>query len=141
MEGILRRWLGVEHVFLTDNAQGDEVVMGSQLQDFVDEGFLTFTHEPASRLLVLVRWRCLQAARKRGVNWLANIDLDEYIVLRDGCGRRPCRAQASVAHVGTVQRATHQVCVSYIGVWVPISAVRPAKDTTGVAVQQQTSWR
>lgn len=82
-----RRWLGVEHVFLTDNAQGGEVVMGDQLQDFIDEGFVTFTPEPASGLLGLVRWRCLQAGRARGINWMANIDLDEFIVLRNTCAR------------------------------------------------------
>lgn len=75
------RWLGVDHVYLTENSDPPPEYLVEQLQDFVDEGFLTleFDGEKADQLNIYKR--CMEKYNSK-TSWMAFIDIDEYIVIR-----------------------------------------------------------
>jgi Glycosyl transferase family 2 len=78
------RWLGVEHIYLTENDDRPQQHMQEQLQDFIDEGFLTYNHEstPGGQLKVVgdcIRKHYLE------YDWLSFLDVDEFLVLRNQC--------------------------------------------------------
>ena len=85
------RWLGVEHVYLTENSNPPPEDMVPQLQDFIDSGFLTFRAVARPEFQVMFYRDCMEHHRHKH-NWMAFIDLDEFIVLRK-CAlprSRPC---------------------------------------------------
>eukprot|EP00892_Ulva_mutabilis_P011573 jgi/Ulvmu1/8789/UM048_0044.1 len=74
------RWLGVEHVYLTENANTASLEMQNSLGDFISQGFITYSHEPDKNAQLKVYHDCMrQHYNKHG--WLAFFDLDEYLVL------------------------------------------------------------
>lgn len=93
---IVRRWLGVDRVFLTDNNGVMEALQNrAALADFVRGGFLTLDHEARPAAQEQVNRRCLEQHRAE-VNWLTFFDIDEFLVLRDPCALlcsccAPCR--------------------------------------------------
>jgi hypothetical protein len=99
------RWLGVRQVYLTDNAHlsEGEQLLAPQLQDFITDGFLTYTHDPTPGLVFLTRWRCVNAARGKH-QWMAFIDMDEFIVLRDPCAPVPL---PRLSQTQNLHRAAH----------------------------------
>lgn len=72
------RWLGVDHVFLTENSPQRE--LKSDLQDFVDSSFMTYAWEPYPQAQMMVYYRCMQQRHK--YNWIAFLDSDEFLVVR-----------------------------------------------------------
>lgn len=75
------RWLGVEHIFLTENTRSPSAKLKAQLRDFVDSGFLTHGVETADKAQMKVFYDCaLQNAQD--YNWLAFFDVDEFLILR-----------------------------------------------------------
>lgn len=43
---LYHRWLGFDHIFLTENAKSASKELKAQLSDFIDSGFLTYSLEP-----------------------------------------------------------------------------------------------
>jgi hypothetical protein len=75
------RWLGVEHIYLTENSLQAPEHMAEQLRDFVEEGFVTYDLEREPAAQVKIYYRCMRKAHTR-YNWLAFFDVDEYLMLR-----------------------------------------------------------
>jgi hypothetical protein len=69
---------------LTENADTVPEQMRAQLQDFVDADVLTLEAEPMKGPQMTVYYNCMRA-NYRKYNWLAFIDIDEFLVLRR-CG-------------------------------------------------------
>lgn len=83
------RWLGVEHIYLTENANQTQQQMSEQLHDFIDEGFLTYNHDdtPGGQMKVVsdcIRQHYLE------YDWLSFLDVDEFLVLRNKCASSWC---------------------------------------------------
>lgn len=80
-----RRWLGIDHVFLTDNGSKEGDIMLEQLGSEFDKSFLTLRSELKERAQLPVYAWCAEEQRHR-FNWIAYLDIDEFLVLRDsGC--------------------------------------------------------
>ena len=80
------RWMGVNHVFLTDNGSEDGGSTLAQLGSEFAKSFLTLRAEPQKRAQLPVYAWCAEEQRHR-FNWIAYFDVDEFLVLRDsGCG-------------------------------------------------------
>lgn len=77
-----RRWIGVETVYLTENLPGKPEMRGP-LKQYIDEGFVVYTHEPHPQAQIRVWTSCLQHRAKH--NWIAFFDADEFLILREGC--------------------------------------------------------
>jgi uncharacterized phage-like protein YoqJ len=75
------RWLGVDHVFLTENSYPPPEGLQEQLQFLVDEGFLTLEFDGTKANQLNIYKRCMEEYRHT-TNWMAFIDIDEYIVMR-----------------------------------------------------------
>jgi Glycosyl transferase family 2 len=84
------RWLGVEHIYLTENGDRPQQHMQEQLQDFIDDGFLTYNHErtPGGQLKVV---RDCISKHYLDYDWLSFLDIDEFLVLRRAYGPLPVR--------------------------------------------------
>lgn len=75
------RWIGVDHVYLTENVAAGEPLRAA-LSDFIDAGFLTYAVQRAPHAQMRTVAACV--ARHRGRhNWLALFDADEYLVVRE----------------------------------------------------------
>eukprot|EP00892_Ulva_mutabilis_P000848 jgi/Ulvmu1/10764/UM068_0054.1 len=74
------RWLGVDHVYLTENAPTVPERMRADLRDFVSDGFLTLATEPIPRAQTKVYYDCMSSHYHKH-NWLAFFDMDEYLVI------------------------------------------------------------
>jgi hypothetical protein len=79
-----RRWLGVEHAFLTENIPDGEPSLAEGLADFVANGFLTLARDPVPKAQKRVYKRCIDEHRA-DFNWFAFVDIDEFIIVRDPC--------------------------------------------------------
>jgi hypothetical protein len=87
----VRRWIGVDKVFLTDNAPKSALnvsLLGSPaLGKFTENGFLQLDTESKPHAQLAVYQKCiLNHARK--YNWMAFFDLDEFLVVRE-CASLP----------------------------------------------------
>lgn len=69
----------MDHVYLTENSEDASLL--PQLQDFISDGFLTFRTAPRPWFQQTIYLECMQQHRHKH-NWMAFIDLDEFIVLR-----------------------------------------------------------
>lgn len=76
------KWLGVEHVYLTENSYRPTPVMRGQLNDFVSEGFLTYEVDGTKGPQLKLYRRCMEQHYHKH-NWLAFLDLDEILVIRE----------------------------------------------------------
>ena len=102
------RWLGVQHVYLTENAAEPSPDMLLQLADFVDSGFITYTTEGVARAQTKVYYDCMRQHYHKH-NWLAFFDIDEYLVLVDR--RAPSRdSSAALLHVA-LQHPCDLICM------------------------------
>lgn len=81
---LVSRWLGVEHVYLTENTYRPTPHMRGQLNDFVSEGFLTYEVDGTTGPQLKLYRRCMEQHYHKH-NWLAFLDLDEILVLREQC--------------------------------------------------------
>jgi hypothetical protein len=75
------RWLGVDHVYLTENDPTGRP-MKAAIQDFIDEGFVSFDVQQRPQAQLRVYAKCVQGYSHL-YNWMAFFDLDEFLVLRD----------------------------------------------------------
>lgn len=78
--------MGVDHIFLTDNNTTDGVAQREVLQASFPRAFLTLRNELYQQGQLKVYAWCAEEQRA-AYNWLAFIDVDEFIVLRDKCAR------------------------------------------------------
>ena len=94
------RWLGVDHVFLTDNEADPALsLMGApELASFVAGGFLSMRVEREPQAQMSVYKRCIER-RAHKFDWMAFFDLDEFLILR-----RRCAAAHLLHHVCCHQR-------------------------------------
>jgi hypothetical protein len=74
----------VDHVYLTDNNSTDSLAAHKHLRKLFPASFLTVRneYEPKGQLKVYA-W-CAEEIRAM-YNWIAFVDIDEYLVLRDKC--------------------------------------------------------
>ena len=75
------RWLGVDHVFLTDNGSANFGSVRAKLAKQFPAAFLTLRSESYDRAQLKVYAWCAETQRDQ-YNWLAFFDLDEFLVLR-----------------------------------------------------------
>ena len=71
----------MDHVYLTENSDPIPSVLVEELQDLVDEGFLTLDSDGQKANQLPIYKRCMEKHRHK-YNWMAFIDIDEYIVIR-----------------------------------------------------------
>jgi hypothetical protein len=83
------RWLGVDHVFLTDNNSENGTALRAQLESEFPANFLTTRLEVINHGQLRVFSWCAWAQRHH-FNWLAFIDVDEFLVIRNGCASLLC---------------------------------------------------
>jgi hypothetical protein len=81
---LLCRWLGVDHVFLTDNNSTDGGHLRAEVQRLFPLSFLTVKNEFEPRGQLKVYAWCAEEHRV-SFNWIAFFDVDEYLVIRDEC--------------------------------------------------------
>lgn len=79
---LTRRWLGVDHIYLTENGPTPPASLVEELQEFIDDGFITFRVDPRPMFQQTIYVDCMTQQRHKH-NWMAFIDLDEFIVLRE----------------------------------------------------------
>jgi hypothetical protein len=89
---VICRWLGVDHIYVTENAPEASPEMTEQLRDFVEAGFVTYDVEPKPKAQMKVFYDCMKRAYTR-YNWLAFFDADEFLVLRR-CASAPFMLQS-----------------------------------------------
>lgn len=68
-------------MYLTENSEPIPSVLVEQLQDLVDDGFLTLESDAEKANQLPIYKRCMEQHRHKH-NWKAFIDIDEYIVIR-----------------------------------------------------------
>ena len=78
----LLRWLGVDHVYLTENNSAHPIK--EAIADFVKGGFVTYRTESTPFAQIMVYKWCFNQHRKSH-NWMAFFDADEYLMIRDKC--------------------------------------------------------
>lgn len=71
----------MDHVYLTENSEPPPKQLVEQLQDFIDEGFLTLESDGQRANQLNIYKRCMERYRHKH-NWMAFIDIDEFIVIR-----------------------------------------------------------
>jgi hypothetical protein len=83
---VLCRWLGIDRIFLTENAAtpGTELVGSPAIQNFTSNGFLQLESEPRPQAQLKVYAKCIRELRPK-YNWIAFFDLDEFMAVRDKC--------------------------------------------------------
>eukprot|EP00892_Ulva_mutabilis_P011734 jgi/Ulvmu1/8933/UM005_0024.1 len=77
------RWLGVEHIFLTDNLSDDGDQLLAQLKELFPPEFLTLRTEGYERAQLKTYAWCVEEHRHR-FNWMAFLDMDEFLVVQNG---------------------------------------------------------
>lgn len=78
----LRRWLGVDHVFLWDNDSERGEAQGRILARAFPRSFLSHYSEQRPHGQLKVYAWCAEEQRA-SYNWIAFFDLDEFLVVRD----------------------------------------------------------
>lgn len=71
-------------MYLSENAATPTTALRSQLNDFVQSGFLTYATEPMPRSQLKVYYNCMMNNYEKH-NWLAFVDIDEFLVLMSKC--------------------------------------------------------
>lgn len=81
------RWLGVDKVFLRENAAQVPTSLSQRLAPFVESGFLDLGALPGAKHPLQNRWynRCSKPDMAGMHSWVAFIDLDEFMVVLDKC--------------------------------------------------------
>ena len=76
------RWLGVEKIYLMENVETPTAHFVQQIQDFVDDGLIVYSFKGSGGYQSRWYHECMSSYHSEH-NWLAFIDVDEYIVLQD----------------------------------------------------------
>lgn len=74
----------MEHIFLTDNLSDDAGVLLADLANMFPPELLTLRTEKYERAQLKTYAWCIEQHRHR-FNWMAFIDMDEYLVVQSGC--------------------------------------------------------
>ena len=74
----------MQHIYLTENAAERPQYMVEQLQDFVDDGFLTYNHDATPGGQMKVVSDCMRQHYLE-YDWLSFLDVDEFLILRNQC--------------------------------------------------------
>lgn len=84
---LLCRWLGVDKVFLRENAAQVPPALSQRLAPFIESGFLDLGSLPGAKHPLQNRWynRCSKPDMAGMHSWVAFIDLDEFMVVLDKC--------------------------------------------------------
>jgi hypothetical protein len=79
------RFVGVDFVFLRENDSVSSIEQ--ELQSYKDEGFVDHALLEGPKHPLQTNWfnDCGVMARKRGYSWVTFLDLDEFMVVLDGC--------------------------------------------------------
>lgn len=93
---LLYRWLGVDHVYLSENAASPTSALRAELDSFVKSGFLTYTTEPMPRSQLKAYYDCMTQNYDKH-NWLAFFDIDEFLILMPG--HAPPPATTAMRHL------------------------------------------
>lgn len=88
----------MDHIFLTDNNTTDGAEQREVLADRFPRAFLTLRNELEPRGQLKVYAWCAEEQRA-AYNWIAFMDVDEYIVLRDSCVSSPAVPSRSTVWV------------------------------------------
>lgn len=75
------KWLGADHVFLTDNDSTNSKDVIETLTDAFSSDFLTVREEKTPKAQLKAYAWCAEEHRE-DYNWMAFFDMDEYLVLR-----------------------------------------------------------
>lgn len=75
-------WLGVDHVFLTDNDSSNSAFAKEVLTGAFPSTFLTFREEKTPKAQLKAYSWCAETHRE-SYNWMAFFDVDEYLVVRN----------------------------------------------------------
>lgn len=67
-------------MYLTENAPKVPARMAKELQDFVDDGFVTLGTEALQRAQTKVYYDCMRQHYHKH-DWLMFFDMDEYLVI------------------------------------------------------------
>ena len=89
----------MDHVFLIDNNSQDGARVRAQLAAVFPASFLTLRSEPEARGQLKAYAWCSEEQRA-AYNWLAFIDVDEFIVLR----QQPCAPPPTCARACSLSR-------------------------------------
>jgi hypothetical protein len=81
---MLCRWIGVEKVYLLENVDTPTQEVLEQLDDFITDGFVEYSHFGKNVYQLMFYKECLDDHHHLH-NWMAFIDLDEYIIIKDEC--------------------------------------------------------
>lgn len=84
MRACMCRWLGVDHVYLTENSATRSEDLYAQLMDFVGTGFLTYSLEAIPKGQTKVYYDCMSQNYHKH-NWMMFFDMDEFLVLTGEC--------------------------------------------------------
>lgn len=81
------RWLGVDKVFIRENAAQVPQSLRQRLAPFIESGFLDLSALPGAKHPLQNRWynRCSKPDMAGMHSWVAFIDLDEFMVVLDKC--------------------------------------------------------
>lgn len=72
----------MDHIYLTENGPTPPDSFVSEIEEFIDDGFVTFKSDPRPSFQQTIYVDCMNQHRHKH-NWMAFIDLDEFIVLRE----------------------------------------------------------
>ena len=90
-------------MYLTENSHARSEHLYSQLVDFVDQGFLTYSLESIPRGQTKVYYDCMSQHYHKH-NWMMFFDMDEYLVLTGRC------AAAAPPHIPAPQIPSNFWC-------------------------------
>lgn len=76
----------MEHIYLTENNDGEQHSKRAAFQPLIDEGFLTLSFDPEPKAQLNVYQRCIDEHKTKH-NWMAFFDMDEFLVIREKCAR------------------------------------------------------
>jgi hypothetical protein len=87
---MLCRWLGVDRIFLTENAPepGRALAEMPDLKKFTRNGFLKLDSDQRAHAQLATYSKCIKKLKPR-FDWIAFFDLDEFLVVRDQCASVP----------------------------------------------------
>ena len=91
------RWLGVDQIFLKENAAAVPGALQKRLAPLISEGFLVLGSLPGPKHPLQNRWynRCSKPDMAGKHSWVTFIDLDEYMVVLDKCAPTPLAVDAA----------------------------------------------
>lgn len=84
--------MGVDKVFLRENAPALPANLVPRVQGMIDAGFLDLGTLPGPKHPLQNRWynRCSKPDMAGEHSWVAFLDLDEFMVVLDRCAPRRC---------------------------------------------------